>query len=178
MPRSGFSIAEVLVAVVILAIIGVVFVGNHSGLDDGMTLEIGVSEVVGALRFARSETMRTGEVHGARVESSTGRIRVYRLDTGASPPVEVNDVYHPVDKKLYDVVLGGRSFTRGVRITSSQFRFGGDPTAYESVAFERSGIPVSSLDLKLMDSGNVGLDFRGISAAVTLDPQSGRVSSP
>jgi hypothetical protein len=45
------------------------------------------------------------------------------------------------------------------------------------VAFERSGLPVSALDLKLMDSGNVGLDFRGISAAVTLDPQSGRVST-
>jgi hypothetical protein len=177
MSRSGFSIAELLVAVVVLAIIGVVFVGSHSGLDDRIALEIGVSEVVSALRFARSESMRTGEVHGARVESSTGRIRVYRLDISASPPVEVNDVYHPVDKKLYDVVLGGRSFARGVRITSSQFRFGGDPSPYESVAFERSGLPVSSFDLKLMDSGNVGLDFRGISAAVTLDPQSGRVST-
>jgi prepilin-type N-terminal cleavage/methylation domain-containing protein len=176
MQRRGFSVAEMLVAVLVVAIASVVFIGHSSSVDDGIRLEVAVSEVAHALRFARSEALRTNSHYGARIDSSAQRIRVYRLDTSASPPVEENDVYHPVDKKLYDLALANSSFTRESGITGVAFRFGGDLTLYESVAFDPQGTPVSPVDLTLMDEGRVDLSFRGRAAIVTLTPLTGRVS--
>ncbi|MEE9279934.1 MAG: GspH/FimT family pseudopilin [Myxococcota bacterium] len=175
MGRGGFSIAELLVVVAVLAIAGLVLVGHGSSVNESLKLELAAEEVASALRFARSESMRTGDVHGARIDTATQRILVYRLDTSSSPPAELNDVYHPVDKKLYDVGLAGGSFTRGVSISQAEFRFRGDPTPYASVAFDPTGIPISPLDLAVMESGAVDLDYRGMTNSVTLMPPSGRV---
>jgi prepilin-type N-terminal cleavage/methylation domain-containing protein len=176
MRRRGFSIAEMLAAVMVVAIASLVFIGHSSSVDDGIRLEVAVSEVAHALRFARSEALRTNAYYGARIDSTAQRIRVYRLDTSVSPPVEENDVYHPVDKKLYDFALANSSFTRESSITGVAFRFGGDLTPYESVAFDAQGTPMSPVDLALMDDGRIDLSFRGRVASVTLTPLTGRVS--
>ncbi len=176
MGRGGFSIAELLVVVAVLAIAGLVFSGHGSSVDQSLKLEVGAEEVASALRFARSESMRTGDLHGARIDSTAERILVYRLDTSGPPPTALYDVYHPVDKKLYDVELSGGTFTRGVSISRAEFRFGGDPTPYESVAFDATGSPISPRDFGVMDSGIVDLSYRGMTTSVTLTTPSGRVT--
>ncbi len=161
-----------------MALVGLVVVGRSSSVDDEIRLDLATSEVASALRFARSEATRTGRHHGVRIESSQQRIRVYRLDVASSPPVEEYVVVHPVDKTLFDVQLSSRSFTPDGSITSVSFRFGGDPTPYESVAFDARGVPVSPLDLALMDSGEVTLGVRGMISSVSLVALSGLVSTP
>ncbi len=81
-----------------MAIAGLVVVGRSSSVDDEIRLDLATSEVAGALRFARSEAIRTGRHHGARIESTQQRIRVYQLDVSGSPAVEEYVVAHPVDK--------------------------------------------------------------------------------
>ena len=160
-----------------MAIAGLVVVGRSSSVDDEIRLDLVTSEVAAALRFARSEAIRTGRHHGARIESTQQRIRVYQLDVSGSPAVEEYVVAHPVDKHPFDVSLRSRSFTADGGITAVEFRFGGDPTPKESVAFDARGVPVSPLDLALMDSGSVTLGLRGLLATVSLVPLSGLVST-
>ena len=54
------------------------------------------------MRFARSESIRTGQPHGFRFLTNQYRIRVFTADTTGSPWTWVWDVYHPIDKNLYD----------------------------------------------------------------------------
>ena len=149
----GFSIGELLIVALVVAIASLVVVGRSSSVDGEIRLDLATSEVAGALRFARSEAIRTGRHHGARIESAQQRIRVYRLDVSGSPAVEEYVVAHPVDKQLFDVSLRSRSFTPDGGITGVEFRFGGDPTPLESVAFDARGVPVSPLDLAVLNSG-------------------------
>ena len=160
-----------------MAIASLVVVGRSSSVDDEVRIELATSEVAGALRFARSEALRTGQYHGARIDSALQRIRVYRLDVSGSPAVEEYVVAHPVDKQLFDVSLRSGSFTPDGGITSVEFRFGGDPAPGESVAFDIRGNPVSPLDLTLMDSGRVTLGLGGRLATVSIAPLSGLVST-
>ncbi len=175
MRENGFSIAELLVVVAILAIVGLVLVGPPSSVNDEKKLDLAASEVASALRFARSEAMRTGEHHGARFDTTAQRIRVYRLDILASPPVEEFDVYHPVDKKLYDLPVTSGPSTAGVQLSSSDFDFPGNADL-ESVAFAESGVPVSPIDLALMDAGRVDLALGAFARIVIVAPMTGRVT--
>lgn len=175
MRGSGFTIFELLVVVAILAIVAFFLVGPPLSVNDDKKLDLAASEVAAALRFGRSAAIRTGEHHGTRFGAADERIRVYRLDTSPSPPVEEYDVYHPVDKKLYDLPIDTAPFTLGVTIAAAVFQFGGDPTPHESVAFAETGIPVSPIDLTLMDQGLVALTYAGQTRVIQIAPMTGRV---
>ncbi len=151
MREKAFSLLELLVVVVILALLAGAVVRTYSSGDIEQKLQLAAEEVSSALRFARAEAIRTGEHHGARIGAADHRVRVYRLDTSGSPPVEVFSVYNPVDKKLYDLALIAAPFTTGVKVDKSDFRFGGVSTQYESVSFAADGTPVSPVDLALLD---------------------------
>ena len=176
MRESAFSIMELLLVVAILGIVALELITRSSGVVGEKKLELAASEVAAALRFANSEAVRTGVYHGARFSTADNRALVYRLDTSGSPPVEEYSVFHPVDKRLYRVELANGGFTQGVNISLSDFRFGGAATAYESVAFAATGMPISPVDLTLMDQGQVDLTDGQMTKSVTLAPVTGRVS--
>ena len=55
------------------------------------------------------------------------------------------DVYHPLDKKLYDLQLGATGATTGVAISAAAFSYFTAPSTtviYDWVAFNASGNPV------------------------------------
>ena len=175
MRPAGLSIAELLVVALVMATAGLVVVGRSTSVNDEVRIDLATSEVAAALRFARSEAVRSGQYHGARIDSAQQRIRVYRLDVSGFPAVEEYVVAHPVDKQLFDIRLRSRSFTPDGGITSVEFRFGGDSTPRASVAFDARGTPVSPLDLTLMDSGRVTFGLDGLLATVSIAPLSGLV---
>ena len=139
-------------------------------------LDVAVREVAAALRFARSEAIRTGEYYGARIAAGDERVRVYRLDTSSPPPVEDYSVTHPVDKKPYDLQLGAAPMTSGVEVFASAFLFDGSAVPLESVAFDSSGAPVSPLDLSLMNAGAAVLQYGSQKQWVAVAAMTGRVS--
>lgn len=176
MREPGFTLFELLLAVGIVGALALALVMGVTASSEQRRLEVAAEEVAGALRFARDEARRAGAPHGVRITASESRIRVYELDTSGTPPVEQYTVYHPVHRQLYDVRLSEAPFTSGVEVQSSDFRFGGDPTPKESVAFRATGSAISPEDLDLQDSGNVVLTHGGRVRTLSVAPRTGRVT--
>ena len=109
--QRGYSLPELLAVVIILGIATAVAIPNVSttNLDQ---LELTAEEVADVVRFARSESIRTGEPHGFFSDLPNKRIRVFRADMATNPPNPVYEVYHPVSKKLYDIDLENHPFAR------------------------------------------------------------------
>jgi type II secretory pathway pseudopilin PulG len=177
MRERAFTLLELLVLVLVLAIVGGGLIRRSASADAEQKVELAAFEVASALRFAQSEAMRTGLHHGARFGSADDRIRVYRLDTSGSPPTELYSIYHPVDKKPYDLKLDTGSFTSGVKIADSHFRFKSDSGDRESVAFDPRGAPVSPGNLLELQVNQAWVDVAyKTSRRVLVAPVTGRVT--
>ena len=179
MRSRAFTLLELLVVVAVLAIVGATALLERGSSEALRRLDLATAEVAEALRFARAESLRTGEFHGTEVTGGSGRIRVFRLDMSSSPPARLYDVNHPVDKRLYDLTLAEAPFSGGVGVASASFSF--DPTAalsQSSVAFDPGGAPVSPDTLRRLLGGQVALQYGGHSRSVALAPITGRVTLP
>lgn len=176
MRSSGFSLLEILWVVVILSIVGLAVAVHPGSSVQAERLEAATVEAATALRFARSEALRTGQHHGARFTALQDRIRVYRLDTSGAPPVEQYTVYHPLEKRLYDVDLTALASASGVDLGPVQFQFGGSGVDLDSVAFSGSGVPVSPVDLSGLDIGRIDLVSGPHSKRIDLAPMTGRTT--
>src|SRR5262245_45670728 len=121
MRAPGYTLAELMVVLALLAALAAAAL-PLSGPAGDKKLDAAAREVAGALRFARAEAIRTGSFHGVdfSVDTSVGyrRIRVFRIDS-ASPTTPVYDVYHPLDKKLYDAQLSSGPGTAGVVVSAA-----------------------------------------------------------
>ena len=170
----GWTLFELLVVLAILGVVASTLFLHPAAFQQGAKLDLAASEAASALRFARSEAIRKQSVHGVRLTTSGDRIRVYELDT-SGPFVEQFTVYHPIDKKLYDVTLPD-GMASGTGITLSDFRFLGDAGVYESIAFDAKGFPVSPVDLAGLSLGSVELSSSSGTRTITVVPGTGRVT--
>ncbi len=178
MRTRGFTLLELLVVAVVLTVVAAIVALGPGREPPQRALGLAAGEVAAALRFARSEAARTGQPHGVRVTAADSRLRVYRLDTAASPPTELFDVRHAVDKRLYDVVLDALPHAGGASVTLSSFAFSGSAGSLESVAFDTTGAPVSPVTLQELTTGHVDLQRDGLTRSVVLAPATGRVTLP
>ncbi len=174
-PAPGWTLFEILVVLAILGIVASTLFLHPAAFQQGVKLDLAASEAASALRFARSEAIRKRSVHGVRLGTSGDRIRVYDLDTSGGPFVEQFTVYHPVDKKLYDVTLSS-GMASGTSISLSDFRFVGDAGVYESMAFDAKGFPVSPIDLAALSQGSVELSSAAGTRTLSVVPGTGRVT--
>jgi len=173
--QRGYTLLELVIVVSVLALIAAIAVPEPSASPD-KRLELAAEAFAAAMRFARSESLRTGEPHGFRQQSSAKRIRVFRLDDDTSPATIIYDVYHPVDKQLYDIQLdvephaSADSLNRTATFRSSCNQEG-------NLYFDENGAPwcvdpgtalVTRFEVEMM-SGVTSLTVR-------LDPITGRVT--
>ena len=171
----GVTLVEVLVVV---AILGVVAVAAIPDLRSGNPhqLELAAEEVAEAMRFARSEAMRTGEPRGFRQSSTNKRIRVFRPDTSTSPWTLNYDVYHPVSKKLYDIKLGTHPFA-SVESMSHNKVFRGTCNKPRNTYFDSTGIPrCADPETVFIDRIDITLTLGSHTRVVALDGLTGRVT--
>lgn len=106
--QGGFTLIELVVVISVIAIIAAIAYPSVSS-SDPPELNAAAAEFAAAMRFARSESIRTGKPHGFRSTVTPKQIRVFRLDESTSPPGLIYDVYNPVTKQLYDINLDLRS---------------------------------------------------------------------
>jgi type II secretory pathway pseudopilin PulG len=153
------------------------------------SLDTAANEVANALRFARSEAIRAGGYRGVdfSLDAGTGlrRIRVFRTDA-AVPPNPVYDVYHPLDKKLYDIQLATAPGTSNTALTAAAFLYLASPSTYTTrdwVAFDGTGTPeyypAAATYALVADAANpaqLTVTLSGKSRLVTLHPTTGRVT--
>ncbi len=137
--QSGYTLLEL---TLIVAILGIVAVAAMPDLVSTRPykLDLAAEDFAEAVRFARSEAMRTGNPHGFWVLPGQKRIKVYRANLGTNPPTPVYDVYHPVSKRLYTIEINTHPFAAADTITAvASWEGTCDTPAYTT--FNGQGIP-------------------------------------
>ncbi len=176
-PKSqlGYTLTELIIVVTILGIIAAIAVPATSSNSD-KSLDLAAQEFAAAMRFARGESKRTGEPHGFRQQSSAKRIRVFRLDQGTSPPTLIYDVYHPIDKQLYDYDLDLESLAAADLLTRTP-DFRGTCNVNGNVYFDANGTArCADPDTVLLDTFQVDFDLGSDRRTVLVDGITGRVT--
>ena len=177
MQRSehGFSLLELLIVISILGIAAAVVVPDISTTNT-TKLDLAAEEIAEAMRFARSEAIRTGQPRGFRQQSGAKRIRVFRPDTAVSPWARIYDIYHPVTKKLYDIELDSHPFARVDNVSRTP-TFLGTCNASGNIYFDSSGIPrCNDPETVLLEQFDVTLSLGNHTRIVTLSGITGRVT--
>jgi Tfp pilus assembly protein FimT len=131
---------EILIVVAILGIVAVVSIPSLSSTDPA-TLDLAAEEIAQAYRFARAESLRTGKPYGVHSvpSSSNKRYRVFRYEASSNPS-KIFDVYHPLDKQLYDLELKTHPFASADSVAGTTTFFGTcDDSRY--VVFNAQGVP-------------------------------------
>ena len=183
-PQAGFSLLELSASFLILGIMILIMIPSFSSTDP-KKLELAAEIVAQALRYARSESMRTGQIHGVLIDTNgsqaLGRdITVFRADLGQSPFGNLETLYHPVSKKPYDLWLNQSPATRGVEFKNSGniFSFEGQASQKRYLFFNAQGLPVyvENGALFAFTGGQVRLALDELVLGVSIDPVTGRVT--
>ncbi len=179
MGARGFTLLELQVVVAVLAVFAAVAVPSLAPAGPEK-VEAAALQVAEALRFARDEALRTGEVHGVRVLRDTGQVTVYRFNGASDPPFLGTILYHPVSKLPFDFFVPEGAGGAGVSIgnVDHPFSYRGDGTWRRDVLFAPAGTPVTILGgaVHQLQIGQVDLAYDGYQCSVLLAPITGRVT--
>jgi type II secretion system protein H len=174
--QQGYTLVELVIVVGIIALIAAIAVPATTSTGSDKQLELTAKEFAAAMRFARTESIRTGKPHGFRQTVSDKRIRVFRLDESTSPPTLIYDIYHPVDKQLYDIKLEVQSAAAADSLNRNVV-FRGTCNESANAYFDANGTPWCTDPTNvLLESFEVQLDLAAARRTVTVDGITGRVT--
>ncbi len=110
---SGFTLLETLIVLTILSIVAIIALPTFSSHEDEQKLSGAVKELVTALRFARIDTIHSGENRRVKIDKSSNSFEVINATT----PTET--IYHPTSKKPYFYKYDDSIMYRGVDISGA-----------------------------------------------------------
>ncbi|HET8699158.1 MAG TPA: GspH/FimT family pseudopilin [Gammaproteobacteria bacterium] len=172
---AGFTLTEMLIAAALVAAAAAVAVPMLSAPSPSR-VQLAGTELVQALRFARSEAQRTRVPHGVRIDAATERAQVFRLDMSTAPATRLFTVRHPLHHGLYVLDFPTDPATKGVTIATSTLTFAGACTETRDVIFDARGWPLCSNPSTVeLTSGTVDLALGGVTRRVTVAGATGRV---
>ena len=180
--QGGFTLLEAVVVLMFLSIVLSVVAPDDSPAAVEK-LNLAAEQIADAVRFARDESIRTGDVHGIEVDQTNQRITVYKADLTSSPLGQLAVLYHPVRRQLYQFVLADRPGLNGIQISNTQdpFSFTGEGRRKDLV-FDSQGTPVwivtVSNDTYQLGDGVVELSVGDSQHTVSVQPITGRVTVP
>ncbi|MDJ0911357.1 MAG: prepilin-type N-terminal cleavage/methylation domain-containing protein [Woeseiaceae bacterium] len=173
--QDGYTLIELIIVVVVLVLIASIAVPSFTS-SDTEELDLTAAEFAAAIRFARSESIRTGEPHGFRFLVNQYRIRVFTVDASASPWTWVFDVYHPVDKDLFDYTFPPELAGSATPVVHTPL-YRGTCDRQGVVYFDPTGTPwCLEPETVLLDSYRLDITTNEGQAVVKLDGITGRVT--
>jgi prepilin-type N-terminal cleavage/methylation domain-containing protein len=172
----GYTLLEFLIAVAVVGLVAATAIPQLAA-PDLQRLDLAAREMANALQYARSEALRTGQPLGVNASTTQNRLRVFRYDLSQPTPVEDYSVYHPVEKKYYDISFASAPFTSGISITKAEYwsvltKFTG------SVLFGPNGTPilVSGSTVKPYTYGGIEICLGTRKKTVSIEPETGRIT--
>ena len=177
---QGYTTTEILVVIIIIGVIAVA-IRPQFGASDSAKVDYAATKVAEAIRYARSEAMRSGDTWGATISQTSQNVRVRRYDTTQDPVDPVETFYHPVEKQLLDFDFDDEATTLGVLVTNAQDAFDYPGAGRrKTVLFDEQGTPIwimaaGTTTLPLL-SGSVELTLGGYQRKVLVASVTGRVS--
>ena len=176
----GYTLTELLVVVIIIGLVATVAMPSGSS-GDAVKLDLAAAEVANALRFARSEALRTGEGHGLTVSQDTQKVTIKKYDLTTAPISALYTLTHPISKHPYDFNVNTAPGTNGVIISNSQdvFNYTGLGRR-RSLIFDGNGTPKwivgSGPTTYLLSDGSIELSYGEQQRLVLVAPITGRVT--
>ena len=170
----GYTMAEILVVVLIVAVLAAAAVPMMAASD--VKLDAAAAEVGNALRFALSESRRTGGYVLVDAGTAPGRVLILNSDVAAA---RGSDVIDPLTKRAMDIDVAASAFTAGVKMnakfiapsgTYSQLLIGPGPAFWAA----QSSVVMGALQ----PGSGVDLTLGSRTASVGFDSVSGRVIVP
>ena len=173
--NKGFSLLELLLVMMLLGIVAVAAIPDlSSGTPE--RLELAAEEIAGAMRFARSEALRSGEPHGFHLQTTEARIRVMSADTSSTPWAPDYDVGHPGVHDFYDIDLAHHPYS-GIDGLARNATFRDNCNNHDLVYFDASGMPwCGDSNGPMLEQYDVTLSFGDQSRVVSLHGLTGRVT--
>ena len=178
--QTGLSLLELTIVIAILGVIALVVIPDISSTDP-YKLELAAEQIAQAIRFARSEAMRTGEHHGVTINQVTQQITVIKWDLTTDPVTLKSIPYHPLTKQGFEFELSGLSLAPGVVISNSDdiFLYTGIGRR-RSLIFDPQGVPVWVVGTDdssyLLQEGVVQLSTGQAQRKIAVAPVTGRVT--
>ncbi len=177
---DGFTLLELVLAALVLGILALVVVPRLSSTDPHR-LDLVAEEVAAALRFARSEALRTAEVHGARVVPPPGLVSVFKADLSGGGVAVGSVLAHPLTGQPYRFRLDALPHARGaaLRNATAPFAYAGLGGSRADVLFDAEGHAgfVEAGGWRPLSAGTVQLRLGRNQRDVVLSPL-GRVTLP
>lgn len=163
--RYGFTLIEIIVVVVILAIAAMLAVPMLSTAAD-MQLRTAGNMIAADMEYARSMAISTQQNYSVVFSSANNSYEV-RDGVGAV-------VAHPLKSSSpLSVVFGDDSRLEKVDITSADF----DGVGNETITFDYLGSPYSGVGVgTALTSGTISMTADGFSMTITVEPVTGYVT--
>lgn len=175
----GMTLIDVIIAVAIMSLVAVIAIPSFNS-NQKYRLELAVNEVVHAIRFARSESMRTGDIYGVDIDRSNTQITIYKANITTNPVGQEFIAYHPINKDLYDYNLANDFNLPDIAVDNpvAIFLFA-DTQRRDSLLFDKNGTPVwfnvgSNATTQLSEAA-ISLSLAGLKQSIVIQPYNGRI---
>lgn len=179
--QRGFTLAEILIVVVILGVVAKVAIPFLSS-NNPQKLNVAAEETANFLRYALSEAKRNPAAY-VLIDGKTnaGQLALYKSDVSANLTLAIDD---PLNKKRPAIInVSNSAFSQGVTLTP-QFRAGGNPQSqllidYATGVLRMQGFNgVGAAQGLLQANGGVLLSLGAQSVTVRINEVTGLVTLP